>query len=62
MNDNLRNECRLLKAFQGITYKELAEYLEVSQDSFYCWLKGHYNFGEEKQTLLFDIITNLKET
>ena len=29
MNENLRKEVKLLKALQGITYKELAEYLEI---------------------------------
>lgn len=36
MNDNLRKEVKLLKALQGISYKEIAEdYLEMKQDSFY---------------------------
>lgn len=45
MNEELRKRCKLAKAMQGISYKELAEYLEIKQDSFYCWLKGYYNFG-----------------
>lgn len=61
MNEHLRNECKLLKALQGVSYKELAEYLEVKQDSFYCWLKGYFDFSEEKQTRLQEIVGNLKE-
>lgn len=61
MNDYLRKECKLLKAIQGISYKELAEYLEVKQDSFYCWLKGYYDFSDQKQADLKTIIENLKE-
>lgn len=62
MNDVLRKECKLLKALQNISYKEIAEYLEVSQDSFYCWIKGYFNLEEKKQKRLQEIIENLKET
>ena len=61
MNDKLRVEVKLLKALQGISYKEIAYYLEISPDSFYNWLKGHYNFSEVKQHRLLDIIACLKE-
>lgn len=62
MNDNLRKEVKLLKALQGISYKEIAEdYLEMKQDSFYSWLHGYYNLSEERQQLLYDVICNLKE-
>lgn len=61
MNDYLRNECKYLKCFQGISYKELAEYLEIRQDSFYSWLKGYYCFGIERQQKLKGIIDLLKE-
>ncbi len=29
MNDYLRNECKMLKVLQGVSYKELAELIEV---------------------------------
>lgn len=61
MDDILRNECKYLKCYQGITYKEIAEYLEVRQDSFYSWLKGYYNFSIERKEQLQDIIANLRE-
>ena len=61
MNDLLRKECKYLKAYQGISYKEIAEFLEIRQDSFYSWLKGYYNLGEERQQRLKDIVANLKE-
>lgn len=62
MNDFLRKEVKLLKALQGVSYKELAEeYLGIKQDSFYSWLKGYYNLGDEKQQLLYDVVNNLKE-
>ena len=61
MNENLRKEVKLLKALQGISYKEMAEFLEIRQDSFYNWLKGYYELGEEKQSRLLDVIACLKE-
>ena len=45
MNENLRKEVKLLKALQGITYKEIAEYIEVKENSLYCWLKGYYSYA-----------------
>ena len=38
MNDFLRNECKTLKVFQGISYKELAEYLEIKHNSLDKWV------------------------
>lgn len=61
MNEKLRKEVKLLKALQGISYKEIAEFLEIRQDSFYNWLKGYYEFSEERQRRLFDVIACLKE-
>jgi DNA-directed RNA polymerase specialized sigma24 family protein len=61
MNEYLRKECKLLKALQGITYTEIAEYLDISPSSFYNWLCNAYDFGEERQNLLNEIIINLKE-
>lgn len=61
MNEALRKQVKELKVYQDITYKELAEYLEIQRNSFYNWLKGYYNFSEEKQIQLQEIINNLKE-
>lgn len=61
MNDFLRKECKMLKALQGVSYKELAEYIEIRQDSFYSWLRGYYNLKPEKQQQLYQIIETLKE-
>lgn len=59
MNTFLRSEVIDLRKY-NITYKEIAEYLEISQSSFCSWLKGYYDFGKEKQARLYEIITNLK--
>lgn len=61
MNDLLRKECKLLKALQGISYTEIAEYLELSPSSFYNWLCNAYDFGEERQKRLQEVIADLKE-
>ena len=61
MNDKLRKEVKLLKALQGVSYTEIAELLEIRQDSFYNWLKGYYEFGNERQHRLLEVICCLKE-
>ena len=61
MNDFLRKEVKLLKAIQGISYKEIAEFLEIQRNSFYNWLKGYYNFSDERQARLYEVIACLKE-
>ena len=61
MNNELRKQVKLLKALQGISYKELAEYLEIKVNSLYSWLRGNYDFSEKRLSMLQNIITNLKE-
>lgn len=61
MNDYLRNEVKYLKIYQNVQYKEIAELLEIKRASFYNWLKGYYDLGEEKQIRLKEIIGDLKE-
>ena len=61
MNNELRKQVKLLKALQGISYKELAEYLEIKVNSLYSWLRGNYDFSEKRLCMLQNVITNLKE-
>lgn len=61
MNNILRKRVKIIKALQGVTYKELASYLEVTQDSFYSWLAGYYDLSAEKQELLKDVLDTLEE-
>lgn len=57
MQENLRKQVKLLKALQNISYKEIAEHLELNKNSFYNWLKGYYNFSEEKEQRLIEILS-----
>lgn len=59
--ETLRKQVKMLKALQGIAYKEIAEYLEIKTNSLYSWLKGNYEFGEDKTKRLQEIISNLGE-
>lgn len=61
MNDELRKRVKLLKVFQGIAYKEIAEYLEISESGIYNWLKGYYELGYAKQQRLKEIVGCLEE-
>ena len=61
MNDYLRKKVKMLKALQGITYKEIAEYLEIKNSSFYSWIYGNYNLSRAKQSRLNEILNTLEE-
>ena len=58
---DLRKELKLLKALQGISYTEIAEYLEIRRTSLYTYLNGQYELSAEKQSRLYEIICNLRE-
>lgn len=61
MQENLRNQVKTLKAFQGVAYTEIAEHLEMHRNSFYNWLKGYYNLSPEKEQRLIEIINLISE-
>ena len=57
MTDNeLRRKVKRYKADQDITYKMLAEQLDISQRSIYNWLAGQYNFCEDRKRKLIEIL------
>lgn len=62
MQEKLRKDVKLLKALQGVSYTELAEYLEIHKNSFYNWLNGYYNLSIEKEKRLMEIIDLLTDT
>ena len=57
--DDLRKQVKLIKALQGISYKELAEYIELPPKSFYSWLNGYYEFSYARQRRLKEILSIL---
>ena len=59
--DELRLQVRELKCYQGITYKEVAELLEIKHSSLINFLNNQYDLGKEKQERLQEIINDLKE-
>ena len=61
LNKKQRIALELLTCGEGLSYKEIAEYLEIRQDSFYSWLKGYYSFSIERQQKLKEIIETLRE-
>lgn len=58
--DDLRKAVKVFKATENISYRELAEHLEINQRSFYNWLGGAYELGEEKARRLYEIMELLK--
>lgn len=61
MQENLRKQVKLLKALQNVSYKEIAEYLEINKNSFYNWIKGYYDFSIEKEQRLTEILSLITE-
>ena len=61
MNEILRKKFKELKCFQGVSYIELAEHLDIKKNSFYNWLKGYYDLSPERQERLQEIITLFQE-
>ena len=62
MNDKyLREQVKDLKRYQNISYREIAEYIEICPDSFYNWIKGYYSFSFYRSRRLQEVIDNLKE-
>lgn len=61
MQNKLRQEVKLLKALQGISYTEVAEYLEIKPNSLYCWLNNQYELSFSKALRLQEVISMLKE-
>ena len=58
--DNLRRIVRLAKANnEDISYKDFAECIDISINSFYNWLAGSYKLSYKKAKLLEDIAINL---
>lgn len=58
--EKYRKQVKMAKALNDdIYYKDFAEYLEISENSFYNWLNGYYNLSEENIRKLNDIVVDL---
>ena len=56
-DDKLREQVKLLKAFGAIkSYREIAEFLQISRNGFYNWLNGYYDLSYSKQSNLIKFI------
>ena len=60
--DEVRKLVKLAKALNDdIYYNQFAEYLNITNHSFYNWLNGYYRLSREKLYKLLDIVIDLAE-
>lgn len=61
MQENLREQIKIIKALYGdiYTYKDIAKMLNININSFYNWLNGKYNLGSNKVKLLNEFINDI---
>ena len=58
--ENLRKQVKIAKAMNDdIYYKDFAEYLDITEHSFYNWLKGYYKLNSTNVRKLRDIVSDL---
>ena len=60
MQEKLRKDVKIARAVnEEWTYKEFAEVINITPNSFYNWLNGYYELSEEKERQLKDLIADL---
>lgn len=60
--EKIRRKVKVAKALNDdIYYKDFAEYIEVTEHSFYNWLNGYYNLSKSKIEKLEDVVGELAE-
>ena len=58
--EEMRKKVKMAKAMNDdVYYKDFANYLCISQNSFYNWLKGYYNLSNKKADKLEEVIVDL---
>ena len=57
--DSLRENVRLLKAVNHISYKEIAQYMEMNVNSFYNFMSGAFDLGYDNQKKLERILSEI---
>ena len=60
-NEILRNEIKELKLQEGVSYKEFVEIINYNYSTFYSWLRGSFNYSEEKLEDIENLINSIKE-
>lgn len=62
MNDDiLRHQVKLLKALQGVSYKQIAEEIGIKPDSLCSWLRCNYSFSDDRIGRLKQVIEGYKD-
>ena len=58
--EELRKLVKIAKACNDdIYYKHFADYLEITEHSFYNWLKGYYDLSYKKLKELEEVVIDL---
>ena len=52
-DEELRKRVKLCKAEYGITYKQIADELDIKQRSMYNWLAGQFDFSSRRKRKLY---------
>ena len=60
-NDELREEVRLLKARQRISFKAFAQVNNLKVSSFYNWLRGDFDYTDNSCELVLNAVKRMKE-
>ena len=57
----MRERIKIIKALYGdiYTYKDIAQMLNMNINSFYNWLNGAYDLGNNKVKLLNEFINDI---
>ena len=61
MQENLRYGVRIYKAKSGKSYRTIADDLGINPHSFYNWLKGYYELGNDKEVMLREMLKRLEK-
>ena len=61
MQEILRNNVKIVKALYGdiYSYKDIADFLGITINSFYNWLGGYYCLGTTKEKKLKEFVNDI---
>lgn len=59
-NNRARQEVKLLKATDNLTYLQFGEMIGISKNSVYSWICGRFDLGPERLAIAEETIANLK--